>query len=56
MKSVAKRIQKLEELLKKGFAAVYKQCLQEVKEKLESTENWEENPQESVTLQAHPED
>jgi hypothetical protein len=41
IKSVAKRHQKLQELLKKGFATVYDQCSREVKEKLESTENWE---------------
>jgi hypothetical protein len=40
-KSVAKRQQKLEELLKKGFATVYKQCVQDVKKKLESTKTWE---------------
>ena len=48
--SMAKRQQKLEELLKKGFATVYKQCLQDVKEKLESSKTW------AVTSQAHPED
>jgi hypothetical protein len=41
VKLVAKRRQKLEELLKKGFTTVYKQCLQDIKEKLESTEDWE---------------
>ncbi len=41
VKLVAKRQQKLEELLKKGFVTVYEQCLQDVKEKLESTEDWE---------------
>jgi hypothetical protein len=34
VKSMAKRQQKLEDLLKKGFATVYKQCLQNVKKKL----------------------
>ncbi len=38
---VAKRQQKLEEALKKGFATVYDQCLQEVQDKLESSDNWE---------------
>ncbi len=36
-----KQQQKLEEMLKKGFATVYEQCLQDVKEKLESTKDWE---------------
>ncbi len=37
IKAVAKRHQKLEESLKKGFATVYEQCSQKVKEKLKST-------------------
>jgi hypothetical protein len=41
VKLVAKRQHKLEEALKKGFAAMYQQCLQDVKEKLESTEDRE---------------
>jgi hypothetical protein len=41
IKSVAKRRQKLGELLKKGFATVYEQCSREVKKKLENTKNWE---------------
>ncbi len=41
VKTVAKRRQKLEESLKKGFATVYEQCLQDVKEKLESMEDCE---------------
>ena len=41
IKSVAKRQQKLGELLMKGFAMVYEQCSREVKEKLENTKNWE---------------
>ncbi len=41
IKSVAKRQQKLGELLMKGFAKVYEQCSSEVKEKLENTKNWE---------------
>ncbi len=36
VKLVAKRQQKLEEALKKGFAIVYNQCSQEVQDKLES--------------------
>jgi hypothetical protein len=41
IKSVAKRQQKLGELLKKGFATVYEQCSREVKKKLKNTKNWE---------------
>ncbi len=41
IKSVAKRRQKLGELLKKGFVTVYEQCSREVKEKLKNTKNWE---------------
>ncbi len=41
VKLVAKRQQKLKEALKKGFATVYDQCLQEVQDKLESSDNWE---------------
>ena len=41
IKSVAKRQQKLGELLMKGFTTVYEQCSREVKEKLENTKNWE---------------
>ena len=41
MKSVAKRRQKLEAALKKGYATVYNQCSQEVREKLKGTKNWE---------------
>jgi hypothetical protein len=41
VKSIAKRRQKLQELLKKGYATVYGQCLQQVRDKLKSTENWE---------------
>jgi hypothetical protein len=35
-----KRRQKLEELLKNGYAPVYDQCLQEVRNKLELVNNW----------------
>jgi hypothetical protein len=41
IKSMAKRQQKLGELLMKGFAMVYEQCSREVKEKLKNTKNWE---------------
>ena len=37
VKSVAKRRQKLEESLKKGYATVYDQCSQEVQDKLKAT-------------------
>ncbi len=46
IKAVAKRCQKLEESLKKGFATVYKQCSQEVKEKLKSSNEWEKTQKE----------
>ena len=38
---IAKRQQKLQESLKKGYATVYGQCSQEVRDKLKLTENWE---------------
>ncbi len=41
VKMVAKRRLKLEDVLKKGYATVYNQCSQEVKDKLEATNNWE---------------
>ena len=41
VKTIAKRHLKLEDFLKKGYASVYDQCLQEVQDKLESTDNWE---------------
>ena len=41
VKSVAKRRQKLEESLKKGYATVYDQCSQEVQDKLKATRDWE---------------
>jgi hypothetical protein len=31
---------KLEDALKKGYAMVYNQCSQEVKDKLEATDDW----------------
>jgi hypothetical protein len=40
VKSVAKRQQKLEESLKKGYATVYDQCSQEVRDKLKATKDW----------------
>jgi hypothetical protein len=46
VKSVAKRQQKLEEALKKGFATVYNQCSQEVHDKLENTINWDKTQKE----------
>ena len=41
VKSVAKRQQKLEESLKKGYATVYDQCLEEVQDKLKATKDWD---------------
>ncbi len=41
VKMIAKRRLKLAESLKKGYATVYDQCLQEVKDKLDATEDWE---------------
>jgi hypothetical protein len=41
VKTVAKRHLKLEDILKKGYAMVYDQCSQEVKDKLEATNDWE---------------
>jgi hypothetical protein len=46
IKAVVKRCQKLEESLKKGVATVYKQCSREVKEKLESSKEWEKTQKE----------
>ncbi len=39
VKAVVKRRLKLEDALKKGYATVYDQCSQEVKDKLEGTNN-----------------
>ncbi len=41
VRAIAKRRSKHADLLKKGYAMVYNQCLQEVKDKLEATEDWE---------------
>ena len=41
VKTIAKRRQKLSEALKRGYATVYGQCSQEVRDKLKATENWE---------------
>ncbi len=41
VKTVAKRHLKLEDALKKGYGMVYNQCLQEVKDKLKATNDWE---------------
>jgi len=41
VKSVAKRRQKLEESLKKGYATVCDQCSQEVRDKLKATKDWD---------------
>jgi hypothetical protein len=50
IKSVAKRQQKLGELLKKGFAMVYEQCSREVKEKLENTRELFPDPEDRMHL------
>jgi hypothetical protein len=39
IKTVAKRHLKLEDALRKGYATVYDQCSQDVKDKLEATDN-----------------
>ena len=41
IKTITKRQQKLKETLKKGYTTVYRQCSQEVRDKLKLTENWE---------------
>ncbi len=41
VKTVAKRRLKLGEALRKGYATVYDQCSQEVRDKLESTDDWD---------------
>ncbi len=48
IKTIAKRQQKLQELLKKGYATVYRQCSQEVRNKLKLTENWEVTQKEQL--------
>ncbi len=40
VKSVAKWRLKLEESLKKGYATVYSQCVEEVRDKLKSRDDW----------------
>jgi hypothetical protein len=46
VKNVAKRQQKLRELLMKGYPTVYGQCLQEVRDKLKASKDWETIQQE----------
>ena len=46
VKTVAKRRLKLGEALKKGYATVYDQCSQEVRDKLESTDDWDKTQKE----------
>ncbi len=41
MKTIAKRRLKLQDSLKKGYATVYDQCSQEVRIKLEATDDWD---------------
>ncbi len=47
VKTVTKRQLKLGEALKKGYATVYNQCLQEVRDKLEWTD-WEKTQKEQL--------
>jgi hypothetical protein len=46
VKTIAKRPLKLEASLKKGYATVYDKCLQEVRDKLELTDDWERTQKE----------
>ena len=46
VKSITKRRQKLEDALKKGFATVYSQCSQEVRDKVENTIDWDKTQKE----------
>ncbi len=48
VKTVAKRRQKLEESIRKGYATVYEQCSQQVKDKLEGTADWERTQNEQL--------
>jgi hypothetical protein len=41
VKTIAKRRLKLQDSLKKGYATVYDQCSQEVRDKLEATDDWD---------------
>ena len=41
VKTVAKRRQKLKESLLKGYATVYAQCLQGVRDKLKALKDWD---------------
>ena len=41
VKTIAKRRQRLNKALKRGYTTLYGQCSQEVQDKLKSTENWE---------------
>ena len=46
VKTVVKRRLKLGEALKKGYATVYDQCSQKVRDKLESTNDWDKTQKE----------
>jgi hypothetical protein len=46
VKTVAKRQLKLGDVLKKGFASIYDQCSQEVKDELEAMHNWDKTQRE----------
>jgi hypothetical protein len=41
IKTVVKRRLKLGKALKKGYATIYDQCSQEVRDKLESADDWD---------------
>jgi len=41
VKTIAKRRLKLQDSLKKGYATIYDQCLQEVRDKLEAMDDWD---------------
>ncbi len=48
VKTVAKKRQKLRESLMKGYATVYGQCSQEVRDKLKASKDWEAIQQEQL--------
>jgi hypothetical protein len=48
VKTNAKRRLKLKDYLKKGYAMVYDQCLQEVRDKLKATDDWERTQKEQL--------
>jgi hypothetical protein len=46
VRAIAKRMAKLDGMLKKGYTTVWDQCSGEVQEKLESSKDWERVQQE----------